>query len=96
MFTTCAFCSGRLDGDGGPSGLGVGRRLAFDEWKARLWVVCPRCGQWNLTPFEERWDAVETAERLFRDTPRRVQGEQIGLARVPEGLELVPDHAVHA
>jgi len=32
MYRTCAFCNSKLDGDGGPSGLGVGRRLAFDEW----------------------------------------------------------------
>src|SRR5439155_10872680 len=31
MYATCAFCNAKLDGDGGPSGLGVGRRIAFDE-----------------------------------------------------------------
>src|SRR5439155_16351623 len=59
MYRACAFCSGKLDGDGGPSGLGVGRRLAFDEWKGRLWVICPKCSRWNLAPLEERWEKVE-------------------------------------
>src|SRR5207248_1480343 len=54
MYRTCAFCNSKLDGDGGPSGLGVGRRLAFDEWKSRLWVICPKCSRWNM-PRRARW-----------------------------------------
>jgi hypothetical protein len=38
---------------------------------------------------EERWEAVETCERIFRDTRIRVSTEHIGLARHLEGLELV-------
>ena len=46
----------------------VGRRLAFDSARGRLWVVCRKCERWNLTPLEERWEAVEDCERIFRDT----------------------------
>ena len=67
----------------------VGRRLAFDAAKGRLWVVCRACQRWNLTPFEERWEAVETCEKLFRETRVRTSSENIGLARHAEGLELV-------
>lgn len=67
----------------------VGRRLAFDPAKGRLWVVCRNCERWNLTPLEERWEAVETCERLFRATRIRTSTENIGLARHAEGLELV-------
>ena len=67
----------------------VGRRLAFDAAKGRLWVVCRKCERWNLTPLEERWEAVETCERIFRGTRIRTSSENIGLARHPEGLELV-------
>ena len=67
----------------------IGRRLAFDASRGRLWVVCRRCERWNLTPLEERWEAVEDCERLFRDTRLRVSTDNIGLARLPEGLELV-------
>ena len=67
----------------------VGRRLAFDEAKGRLWVVCRKCGRWNLTPLEERWEAVEDCERLFRATRMRVSTENIGIARHPGGLDLV-------
>ncbi len=67
----------------------VGRRLAFDSSRGRLWVVCRKCERWNLTPLEERWEAVEDCERIFRDTRIRVSTENIGLARHPEGLTLV-------
>ena len=67
----------------------VGRRLAFDAAKGRLWVVCRKCTRWNLTPLEERWEAIETCERLFRGTPLRTSTENIGIARHREGLELV-------
>ena len=67
----------------------MGRRLAFDAAKGRLWVVCRACERWNLTPLEERWEAVEECERAFRATPLRVSTEHIGLARLKEGTELV-------
>ncbi|MGH7607284.1 MAG: hypothetical protein ACREME_08095 [Gemmatimonadales bacterium] len=72
MFRTCAFCNVPFDGEGGPSGLGVGRRLAFDEWKGRLWVVCSRCARWNLTPFEERLERLERVARAARRAEARV------------------------
>ena len=67
----------------------VGRRLAFDAAKGRLWVVCRNCQRWNLTPLEERWEAIEACEELFRGTRVRLSTENIGLARHREGLELV-------
>lgn len=67
----------------------VGRRLAFDAAKGRLWVVCRKCRRWNLTPLEERWEAVEACERIFRETRTRASTENIGLARHREGLDLV-------
>ena len=69
--------------------LPVGRRLAFDAANGRLWVVCRKCERWNLSPLEERWEAIETCERSFHDTRLRVSTDNIGLARVAEGLELV-------
>jgi hypothetical protein len=67
----------------------VGRRLAFDAARGRLWVVCRKCERWNLTPIEERWEAVEECEKLFRGTRVRASTENVGIARHPEGLELV-------
>ncbi len=67
----------------------VGRRLAFDAARGRLWVVCRKCERWNLTPLEERWEAVETCEKIFRETRVRVSTDNVGLAKHPEGLVLV-------
>src|SRR6266446_2915984 len=63
MFSSCAFCNAAFDGHCCPSGLGGGRRIAFDEWKGRLWVVCPRCSRWNLTPFDDRLERIEAVAR---------------------------------
>ena len=89
MYSTCIFCHATLEGNETIEHFPVGRRLAFDSERGRLWVVCRRCRQWNLTPTEERWEAIEECERLFRDTRLRVSTDQIGLARVPSGIELV-------
>lgn len=89
MYATCMFCNASLGSNEVIEAFPVGRRLAFDADRGRLWVVCRKCERWNLSPLEERWEAVEECERLFRDTRIRVSTENIGLARHPEGLELV-------
>jgi hypothetical protein len=89
VYTTCLFCYGHLGENIAIEPFPIGLRLAFDAFQGRLWVVCPRCERWNLTPLEERWEAVEECERRFRGERKRVTGENIGLARLDEGLELV-------
>jgi hypothetical protein len=89
MYSTCIFCNRPLGTNEVVETFPVGRRLAFDGAKGRLWVVCRRCERWNLSPLEARWEAIEECERLFRDTRLRVSTDNIGLARLPEGLELV-------
>lgn len=89
MFTRCIFCHKPLGTNEMIESFPVGRRLAFDGGKGRLWVVCTSCGQWNLTPLEERWEAIEECERSFRDTRLRVSTDNIGLARLADGLTLV-------
>lgn len=89
MFKTCMFCNRSLGENAVVEDFPVGRRLAFDAHRGRLWVVCRKCERWNLSPLEERWEAVETCERLFRDTRVRVSTENVGLAKHREGLELV-------
>ena len=89
MYTTCMFCQKSLGENQVVEAFPVGRRLAFDAERGRLWVVCRKCERWNLTPLEERWEAVETLERLYRETRIRSQTSNIGLARHPEGLEMV-------
>lgn len=89
MYSTCMFCNRPLGTNEVIEDFPVGRRLAFDAERGRLWVVCRKCERWNLSPLEERWEAVEMCERLFRETRVRVSTENVGLARHPEGLELV-------
>lgn len=89
MFRHCIFCSSDLGENEAIEAFPIGKILAFDSWKGRLWVVCPACSRWNLTPLEERWEACEEGERLFRDTRLRVQSENIGLAKLPGGSRLI-------
>lgn len=89
MYSTCTYCNVSLGQNESLEYFPVGRRLAFDQSKGRLWVVCAQCRQWNLSPIETRWEAIEEAEKRYRDTPRRVATDQIGLARLPDGTELV-------
>jgi hypothetical protein len=89
MYSTCIFCQSKLGENESVEHFPVGRRLAFDAARGRLWVVCRRCERWNLSPLEERWEAIEDCERLFRGTRLRVSTDNIGLARIAEGLELV-------
>ena len=89
MYSTCLYCNNDLGANEVVETFPVGRRLSFDQSKGRLWVVCRKCEKWNLTPLEERWEAIETCERLFHDARKRVSTDNIGLARLSEGLELV-------
>jgi hypothetical protein len=89
MYSTCIFCHDGLGENESIEHFPVGQQLAFDAEKGRLWAVCPTCGRWNLSPLEERWEAIEECERLFRATRVRTSTENIGLARLPDGTELV-------
>src|SRR5215831_10523348 len=89
MYSTCLFCNKPLGANETIETFPVGKRLAFDAAKGRLWVVCPQCERWNLSPLEERWEAIEHAEKLYRDTRRRVATDNIGLAKLRDGLTLV-------
>ena len=89
MYSTCLFCHSDLGANEAIESFPIGRRLAFDAATGRLWVICRKCERWNLTPIEERWEAVEQCERLFTETRLRVSSDNIGMSRTREGLELV-------
>src|SRR5262245_38968052 len=89
MYATCLFCQKDLGRNESFETFPVGRRLAFDAAKGRLWVVCSHCERWNLSPLEERWEAIEQAERYYRDSRRRVATDNIGLAKLRDGTTLV-------
>lgn len=81
MYTSCAFCSAALGGDGGDSGLGVGKRFAYDAWKSRAWVICQRCGRWNLTPYDTRLDSIDALERMAARGRVAATSDQVTLVR---------------
>ena len=89
MFTTCIHCTADLGRNEAFEIFPVGTRLAFDAARGRLWVVCRACDRWNLSPLDERWEAVEAAEQRFRDSRLRVSTGNIGLARLREGVDLI-------
>jgi hypothetical protein len=89
MYRTCIHCHADLGANDALEEFPVGRRLAFDPAQGRLWVVCGGCRRWNLTPIESRWEAIEAADRRFHDTRLRYSTDNIGLAKLKEGLELV-------
>ena len=89
MFSTCIFCNKPLGSNKALEAFPVGKRLAFDTARGRLWVVCRECERWNLSPLDERWEAVEQAEKAYRDTRQRVATDNIGLAKLRDGTTLV-------
>jgi hypothetical protein len=89
MYATCLHCHHGLGTNETIEHFAVGRRLAFDPSRGRLWVVCGRCQRWNLTPVEERWEAIEECERLYRGTRLRASTDNIGMARVGDGMEII-------
>src|SRR5688572_1925341 len=89
MYATCLFCNKPLGQNESIEHFPVGRRLALDAAKGRLWAVCPACERWNLSPIEERWEAIEESERLYRATRLRAATDQIGLAKLRDGTELI-------
>jgi hypothetical protein len=89
MYSTCLFCNSDLGANTVLPTFPVGTRLAFDARQGRLWVICPACERWNLSPLDERWEAVEACERRFAATRIRYSTDNIGLAYLPEGLALV-------
>lgn len=89
MYRTCLYCSGDLGSNDILETLPIGRRVAFDGGRGRLWVVCRACEKWNLVPFDTRLETIDTCERLFTGARLRFSTDHIGIARLTEGLELV-------
>lgn len=89
MFQHCIFCHGKLPPNQSVEAFPVGRRIAYDPHRGRLWAVCPSCQRWNLAPFDARWEALEELERARRAAGRVLSStENIALIQV-EDVELV-------
>lgn len=70
MLTTCLSCHRPFPANETLEYFPVGRRIAFDPARGRLWAICPSCARWTLAPFETRWEALEELERVTRDQAR--------------------------
>jgi hypothetical protein len=89
VYSTCLYCTKDLGANEILETLPIGRRVAFDARQGRLWVVCRSCEKWNLVPFDTRLETIDACERLFSETRVRFSTDNIGIARLKEGLELV-------
>lgn len=89
MYATCLFCHAALGANKSIEHFPVGKRLAFDAAKGRLWVMCTKCARWNLSPLDERWEAIDEAEGAYRGSKKRVATDNIGLARLNDGTDLI-------
>jgi hypothetical protein len=95
IFSRCLFCHAAIPNNETFEGLTRGERFAFDSQRGRLWVICSTCRRWNLIPIEERWEALESLERIARDEARLLlHTANISLLRVGT-VELVQVGAAH-
>ena len=88
MYTHCFVCRRSLGENDAIVHLTIGRKVAFDVERGRLWVVGPHCGQWCLTPMEERWGTIAECDALFNGAEARVSTANVGLARARD-VELI-------
>ncbi len=88
MYTHCFVCRRLLGENSAIPHLTIGHKIAFDVVRGRLWVVCPHCGQWCLTPMEDRWETIAECDALFSGAEARVSTANVGLARAGD-VELI-------
>jgi hypothetical protein len=67
LYRHCLFCGEAFPPNALFGHVPPGSRLTYDPARGRLWSVCARCERWNLLPFEDRYDAIETLERVVTD-----------------------------
>lgn len=89
MYATCFACTRGLGRNAVLTRFSVGRQVAYDPVRGRLWAVCPHCARWNLAPLEERWEAIDEAERLYHDARHRVCTDRVGRVRLRGGATLI-------
>jgi hypothetical protein len=89
MFSSCLHCHSRFATNTELPDLPLGKRIAYDPKRYHLWVVCRRCGGWNLTPFDRRVETVDRCEEIWRESRRIDTTQGIALTRTARGLELI-------
>lgn len=89
MYHRCLFCHSRFATNAEFPELPIGRRIAFDPVRGRLWVVCRRCDGWNLSPFDRRIETIDQCEALWEEAKRVDTTPGITLFRTGKGVELL-------
>lgn len=89
MYTNCLFCPSTLGKNRVLEHFPVSRTIAFDLHRGRLWAVCPRCGRWNLCPFDERWETLDDCARLSETALVQESTSEISLLRHRSGVSLI-------
>jgi hypothetical protein len=89
MYQRCLVCNTPFPPNEALEHFPLGKRVAFDPGKGRLWAICKECKRWSLAPIEERWEALDELEKLVRDKAKLLsQTDNIALLRA-EGMEIV-------
>jgi hypothetical protein len=89
----CLHCRAPLGSNDLLAAFPVGRRLAFDVERRRLWVVCATCRRWSSSvayaPSQALSEILEVCERQHGDARRRLWTENVSLVRHASGVELI-------
>lgn len=88
MFSSCLICHAELGRNEVIEALPVGERLAFEPATGRVWVICLECGEWNLAPIDQRWEAVEQCNDAYDASHQRASTDGVAVAKVGK-IELV-------
>jgi len=75
MFTHCFVCHAPFPPGTLVEHFPLGRRIAYDPERGRLWAVCDACSGWTLAPFAQRWEALEELEKVV--TTRGSRGARL-------------------
>ena len=81
MYATCLFCQEKLGTNESIEHFPVGRRLAFDAAKGRLWVVCRKCEHIGLARLKEGIELVRIGEPQRPEMAAWRYGDQFGRRR---------------
>lgn len=89
MLSRCLFCRNDFQRNESLERFPLGRRVAYDPERGRLWTICDACARWSLAPIEDRWEALEDMERVARDGARLLaETENIALLQ-KDDIEMV-------
>lgn len=89
MYSRCIACHSKLGKNQALEWFPVGRTVAFDPERGRLWVICRRCRTWNLVPLLERWEAIQELQRRFEGAVVEATSENVALARLADGTAVL-------